>query len=136
MEFDSDIIIIIIFEFEIPLLVQKFKIVNLNWNLIPRVFQIYKNLVVIFTCSVVGLFVGVLSKKVIWHFGDTWLISWQFPRRDMKPVVFLFPLKDERSQASNLRFGFPGYQSWSAIIKLQIMDLLEILLFSKFSKNY
>ena len=42
-----------------------------------------------FTFSVLDLFLQVLSKKAIWHFDVTWLISQQFSRRDSKSVAFL-----------------------------------------------
>ena len=33
-------------------------------------------------------FLQVMSKKLIWHFDVTWLISQRFTRRDFKPVTF------------------------------------------------
>ena len=42
-----------------------------------------------FTFSVVDLFLLLLIKKSMWHFGVTWLISQLFPCRDFKPVAFL-----------------------------------------------
>ena len=41
-----------------------------------------------FTFSVLDLFLQVLSKKTVWYFDVTWLISQQFTSRDLKPVAF------------------------------------------------
>ena len=54
--------------------VQKFKIFSLSWNWVPRLFRICK---IRWWCSLSCFrpFSQVLSKKYIWHYDVTWLIS-------------------------------------------------------------
>ena len=44
---------------------------------------------VMFSFSVLDLFLQVLFEMAISHIDFTWLISQQFTRRDLKPVDFL-----------------------------------------------
>ena len=96
-------------------LVQKFKIVSLNWNLMPRLFE-NVNLIVMLTFSVLDLFLQLLSKKSIWYFVVAWSISQQFTRRYLKSVAFFVSIKRWRISSQKLfcqefvpHFGFPGY---------------------------
>ena len=47
---------------------------------------------VIFTFSVLNLFLQVLPERFIWHFDITWLVFQQFTRRDLKPAAFPVPV--------------------------------------------
>ena len=74
--------------------------------------------------SVLDLFSVSFSKKCIWYFDITWLISQQFNRRDLRPMTFLVLIKNWKNSNKQLLckelvpyFDFPGYQSWSAIVK-------------------
>ena len=47
---------------------------------------------VIFTFSVLNLFLQVLPERFIWHFDITWLVFQQFTRGDLKPAAFPVPV--------------------------------------------
>ena len=100
-------------------LAQKFKIVSLSSNLAPTLFRKYK---IRWRCSFFlfqTFFLLALSKKCIWRFV---INSQQFNRRGLKPVVSSCFFRSQQFFCQELlpRFGFPGYQPWSAIIKFSL----------------
>ena len=95
---------------------KKFKIVSLSWNLIPRLFWIFKSW---WWCSLV-LFLFFSSKfyqKI--PFGMLVLPDYSpgsLLAETWSKWFFSFQTKNEKSQASNSHFSFLGYQPWFAII--------------------
>ena len=94
-------------------LVQKFKIVSLSWNLIPRLFRIFVGSVHLFCFRPFSSFV----EKIYLAFYCYLITLPAAYLQSCDASGFFASLKCERSEASNSQFGFPGYQPWFAIAK-------------------
>ena len=90
-------------------LVEKSKIASFSWNLVHRIVRIFHiRGDVHVSCFGKNSFVILLIPD--WSPGTLLAETWS-------RWLFLFQLKDERSQASNPHFRFSGNQTWSEIRK-------------------